>query len=206
MRKGSHLTEEHKQKLREKAMGRKLPSFTDEHCARIAVSIRAFNASLSKEEFTRRYEKCGPKKHSEETKALISLKMLGQQPWNAGTRKGRSADGLVRRKFYTMCRNLVQRAVRKGYKKIGHTVDELGYTPQQLREHLERQFCPGMTWENWGNKEDYWNIDHIRPCNTFRVGEQPSIVSALSNLRPLWRSENIHRPWDGSDVEVNSNE
>ncbi len=200
MRKGSHLTEEHKQKLREKATGRKLVRTTS-HNEKIAAGVLRFNASLGTEELRTRYASCGPDKHSEETKALISSVMRGKAPWNKGKGKGPSPQALERRKHYMMCRNLVRCAVKRGYRKSSHTDEELGYSPDQLRKHLEVRFQPGMTWENWGNNEGDWNIDHIKPCNTFQVGEKPSIVSALPNLRPMWRRENVRRPWDGKDTE-----
>ena len=39
-----------------------------------------------------------------------------------------------------------------------------------------------MSWQNHGQ----WHIDHIRPFCTFDKDTKPSIVNALSNLRPLW--------------------
>ena len=74
----------------------------------------------------------------------------------------------------------------------------LGYTRQQLVEHLEAQFQRGMSWDNMGE----WHIDHIVPKNLFDPA-QPTDVEAcwsLSNLRPLWASDNVRRPKDGSDV------
>src|SRR3546814_6097044 len=35
----------------------------------------------------------------------------------------------------------------------------VGYTVADLMAHLERQFLPGMSWDNRGE----WHIDHIRP-------------------------------------------
>lgn len=68
----------------------------------------------------------------------------------------------------------------------------LGYTREQLRERLESQFHDGMTWNNYGSE---WNIDHIYPVSAFvRDGQlDPAVVNALSNLRPLWKSENFKK-------------
>lgn len=70
----------------------------------------------------------------------------------------------------------------------------VGYTVAELASHLERQFLPGMTWENMGRR---WHIDHIRPRASFVfVGPDcPEFREcyALTNLRPLWAKENISK-------------
>ncbi len=66
----------------------------------------------------------------------------------------------------------------------------VGYTVAELASHLERQFLPGMTWEN----RKAWNIDHILPLAMFNFdsAQHPEFraVWALTNLRPLWDAEN----------------
>ena len=63
----------------------------------------------------------------------------------------------------------------------------LGYTPHQLKSHLEAQFEQDMSWENYG---ELWEIDHIKPVSKFKLGERLCIVNALENLRPLPKFEN----------------
>lgn len=75
---------------------------------------------------------------------------------------------------------------RLGTSKQGHTVDMLGYSALQLKEHIEKQFEPGMTWENHGD----WHIDHIRPVTNFNMNEDVKVVCALENLQPLWAFDN----------------
>lgn len=70
--------------------------------------------------------------------------------------------------------------------KSGRTFDLLGYTPHELKSHIERQFTPGMSWEN---RKD-WQIDHIIPLSTAKNPEEVLKLNALSNLRPLWSVEN----------------
>lgn len=59
--------------------------------------------------------------------------------------------------------------------------------------HLERQFLPGMTWENRGE----WHIDHIRPlCSfQFQTPDCPQFREAwaLTNLQPLWAQDNLKK-------------
>lgn len=66
----------------------------------------------------------------------------------------------------------------------------LGYTPDQLRIHLEKQFTKGMTWENKGT----WEIDHVLPVASFDIKgfDDPNFHACygLHNLRPIWKKEN----------------
>lgn len=87
---------------------------------------------------------------------------------------------------------------RSNKRKSGRTEDMLGYTKEQLYEHLESQFQSGMSWENHGQEKGCWQIDHIKPVNQFPLDADPKEVNALSNLRPLWYDENIRRARKGT--------
>jgi hypothetical protein len=63
----------------------------------------------------------------------------------------------------------------------------LGYSATQLKEHIEKQFISGMTWENYGK----WEIDHIKEVCTFDKSTPMSVVNSLDNLQPLWKRDNI---------------
>lgn len=66
-----------------------------------------------------------------------------------------------------------------------------GYTVAELMQHLERQFLPGMTWENYGRSG--WHVDHIVPVDDFDL-TNPAEFSAcwsLGNLRPTWGKDNV---------------
>ena len=69
----------------------------------------------------------------------------------------------------------------------------VGFTLTDLMAHLEAKFLPGMTWENRGD----WHIDHIRPlCSfEFQTPDCPQFREAwaLSNLQPLWASDNLKK-------------
>ncbi len=68
----------------------------------------------------------------------------------------------------------------------------LGYTGDQLKAHIERQFTRGMSWDLVG---ELIHIDHIIPIAKFlSLGEtRPDIINALTNLRPMWAQENIDK-------------
>lgn len=65
----------------------------------------------------------------------------------------------------------------------------VGYTPSQLRRHLESLFKHGMTWDNHGE----WHIDHIVPVSWWLKNglTDPSMINALINLQPLWAKDNL---------------
>lgn len=72
----------------------------------------------------------------------------------------------------------------------------LGYTCEDLKTHIERQFLKGMSWEN--RKE--WHIDHIIPiAEHLKNGvTDPAVINCLTNLRPIWADANLRK---GSSVE-----
>ncbi|MFA5457631.1 MAG: hypothetical protein WC261_08390 [Synergistaceae bacterium] len=90
----------------------------------------------------------------------------------------------------------VRTAIRislKGNKAGRHWEDIVGYTLVDLKQHLEKQFQPGMTWENYGQ----WHIDHIIPLSIFDIRDTKSLgfkkAWALENLRPLWAKQNFKK-------------
>lgn len=79
----------------------------------------------------------------------------------------------------------------KGGRNGRRTFDLLGYTADDLRHHLERQFVRGMSWDNYGD----WHVDHIVPVASFKFASPEDAdfkaCWAITNLRPLWAGDNI---------------
>jgi hypothetical protein len=77
--------------------------------------------------------------------------------------------------------------------KNGHYFEVLKYTPEELINHLEKQFTDGMTWDNYGQ----WHVDHKLPITHFNINEigddEFMKCWSLSNLQPLWGDENIRK-------------
>lgn len=82
------------------------------------------------------------------------------------------------------------------------------YSIDELKEHLEKQFEPWMTWNNQGvySAKNYdeadpttwtWNIDHIVPQSklpyTSMEDENFKKCWALENLRPLLSKANLKK-------------
>lgn len=65
----------------------------------------------------------------------------------------------------------------------------LGCTVDEFKRHIESQFQPGWSWENWGT---VWEIDHEKPCAKFDLTdvEQRKLCFHFSNQRPLSLFEN----------------
>lgn len=71
------------------------------------------------------------------------------------------------------------------------TIGFIGCSSAHLRQHLEAQFLPGMSWDN---RPD-WHIDHIRPLSSFDLSdpEQFKAASHYTNLQPLWAIDNLRK-------------
>lgn len=78
-------------------------------------------------------------------------------------------------------------------KKAASSIELIGCTITELRQHLEAQFTDGMSWANHGRNG--WHIDHIRPCVSFDLTdpEQQRQCFHYTNLQPLWAADNIRK-------------
>jgi len=91
-----------------------------------------------------------------------------------------------------------------GISKSASTMTLVGCSISHLKDHLEKQFLPGMTWKNYG---PVWHVDHMMPCDSFDLSdpEQQRQCFHYTNLQPLWASENMskadtilyNRVWNG---------
>ena len=78
---------------------------------------------------------------------------------------------------------------RMGGVKELSTIEILGYSANDLKNHLEFLFLDGMSWDNWGE----WHIDHKIPVSKFEPNTPINIVNSLNNLQPLWAFENLSK-------------
>jgi len=87
-------------------------------------------------------------------------------------------------------RGMLNSVIRRfGGKKEDSTYQILGYSAFELKEHMEKLFVDGMSWDNWGK----WHIDHVKPISKFEKNTDPKIVNSLDNLQPLWGVDNIRK-------------
>lgn len=83
--------------------------------------------------------------------------------------------------------------IAMGAQKSASSIELIGCTIAELRQHLEAQFIDGMNWDNYGRNG--WHVDHIRPCASFDLTdpEQQRQCFHHSNLQPLWAADNIRK-------------
>jgi hypothetical protein len=115
-----------------------------------------------------------------------------QQEWRRRRTERRQASPDMADRFRTLIRNSFRRA---GLRKDTKTAILLGCSPAEFKQHLERQFTEGMSWENYGNSHGKWNVDHIVPLSAFDLSDRAQQLKAFhhSNCRPLWAIENIKK-------------
>lgn len=94
-----------------------------------------------------------------------------------------------------------------GTRKATSFLKAISYTMTQLKEHLEKQFAPWMTWDNYGpykvstwddndSSTWTWHVDHIIPQSKLPYTSLDSDTFrqcwALENLRPLSAKQNVN--------------
>ena len=106
------------------------------------------------------------------------------------------------RKLRTITSNVVRNRIKStNGTKCGSTWNYLPYTPQQLKEYLEKLWEPWMNWDNYGGRpndsRETWWIDHIKPHSSFpyKSLDDPLFIEcwSLDNLRPLEKIANISK-------------
>lgn len=76
--------------------------------------------------------------------------------------------------------------------KSKRTLEYLGCTGVELKQHIEKMFCDNMSWDNYGS---YWHVDHIKPCSAFDLSKEDERVACFhyTNLQPLEKHENLRK-------------
>jgi hypothetical protein len=101
---------------------------------------------------------------------------------------------------YKLRQNLRKRLCKaiKNNQKKGSAIGDLGCSIEELKKHLEAQFQPGMSWDNYGK----WHVDHIKPLVSFDLTNHEELKRAChySNLQPLWAKDNLGK---GDKIERN---
>ena len=101
------------------------------------------------------------------------------------------ADNEPQRKIGRRLRSrIINALVRQDSVKSKRIRELLGATIPEVKEHLEKRFKPGMSWDNYGFYG--WHVDHIRPLISFDLTKEEEQKKAFhyTNLQPLWAKEN----------------
>jgi len=122
------------------------------------------------------------KKYAEENSTKISEYKADYQ------RDKRSNDP-----FYNFKSSLSARTYKafyyRGYSKTSKTAKLLGCEWETVKQHIERQFTKGMTWDNQGE----WHVDHIIPLASANTEEELIKLCHYTNLQPLWAKDNLSK-------------
>lgn len=65
----------------------------------------------------------------------------------------------------------------------------IGCSLDVLKIHIEKQFQPGMSWDNYGK----WHLDHIIPLSLAKTEEELYKLCHYTNIQPLWAIDNIKK-------------
>jgi hypothetical protein len=76
-----------------------------------------------------------------------------------------------------------------GYTKKSKCYQILGCSFPDLKQHLEKLFLEGMSWEN----RSEWHIDHIIPLASASTYDDVVRLNHYTNLRPLWAEDNLKK-------------
>ena len=152
----------------------------------------------AKSGWSRRYEQCLGCKTKDipyESKGLCRhcySKYRYKNPKYLEYKKNYSKERSKKDLNYRIRGNLRSRlkAALKNNSKKGKTLSYLGCSIEELKEHLEKQFQSGMTWNNYGIYG--WHIDHIIPLAKWDLTNEEEIKKACNykNLQPLWAKDN----------------
>lgn len=83
------------------------------------------------------------------------------------------------------------RAALQGRARSYRTIELLGCSVEEFKAHIERQFLPGMSWDNYGE----WHIDHRKPCASFYLTrpQDQLLCFNFANQQPLWKRDNLRK-------------
>lgn len=124
--------------------------------------------------------------HKDEVKE--KRKQWRKENTTAYLKNKRNADLLFAFKF-SMRTKLNKIFARFGYTKRSKSNEIFGCDWNTLKNHIERQFKPGMTWDN----RSEWHIDHIIPLASAKTEEDVIKLNHYTNLQPLWAHENLKK-------------
>lgn len=95
-------------------------------------------------------------------------------------------------KLEMLMRNRFQEVLQnKNWRKNNKIKTFIDCSILELKNHIEKQFQPGMTWENHGLYS--WHIDHIIPLNSAKTEQELCNLFHYKNLQPLWAKDNIRK-------------
>lgn len=152
-------------------------------------------------EYQQGWRKDNPGKSTEYTNRWKAKNPDWQKTYNkehkeslSAWRRGYEKDKVKTDPIYMLKKNMrvrITHEVKKFGAKKSDTIVNLVGPMSELKAYIEKQFKPGMTWQNHGD----WHIDHIIPLSIFNLKhyEEQEVAFHYTNLQPLWRAENLSK-------------
>lgn len=141
---------------------------------------------------TKQYKKTEYEKNKEKIYAQNKkYRQENKESLNEKIRKRYNVD--IEFKLIQRIRCRIRETITNNSKRKTKSMELLGCSVKEAREHIEKQFEEGMTWENYTH--DTWHIDHIIPCASFDLTdpEQQKKCFHYTNLQPLWAKDNMSK-------------
>jgi len=163
---------------------------SDQYCSKNREKIRKRTKQWKKDNrlLVNEQARKESKKHFEKHGISLSTewRRKNRESYLEGKRRRRKEN--MKDPHFRLARNIskVICKVLNGGKSAKHWEDIVGYTFEDLRRHLEKQFDEKMRWDNYGS---YWELEHIIPIVAFNFNSYKDLdfqlCWSLSNLRPL---------------------
>lgn len=167
-----------------------------------------FSVSLYREKHPEKVKECKKKEYQKNRESYLLRSKnnyhSNKEAINSRSKEARRLDKSYSKKAYE--RTKVRKAQDPGFRAIlnvrqrlsvflkgkPHSYSKkLGCNVEILKKHLESQFQPGMSWENYGE----WHVDHkIALSTAWELGPEEFAKSChYTNLQPLWALDNIRK-------------
>jgi len=168
----------------------KKKKFIEEFCVNRAVKD-GLNSRCKEcvKQYNKQYYKNNPEKFKEHNKQYYKAnkEKYNENAMKVYHKKKLTAKGQLEYLMATLVSRLL-----KGTIKSSPTLEEtMDCTSQQILDHFQSLFLPGMTWANYGTK---WETDHIIAKVHFHYSDitDPQFKKcwSLKNLQPLWKADN----------------
>jgi hypothetical protein len=157
-------------------------------------SLKKIYTEKHKEQIKQKRKEKYQKNREKEIQRVSKYRKLNSDKVNEYNKKYiRKYKDNLKYKLSRSIRTKMVRSLKNGSKNRQRWEILVNYTFKQLKQHLEKQFKPGMSWDNYGK----WHIDHIKPICSFNYKSPNDITFQqcwnLNNLQPLWAKENISK-------------
>ena len=121
-----------------------------------------------------------------------TLKSYRKKYWPVYHKKRFKTDAVYKLKVTVRAR-FIKYLWKNKIAKNNRTFDLVGCTPKELKKHIEKQFLPGMSWENYNFET--WHIDHIKPISLAKTMDDIIRLKLMhyTNLQPLWAKDNMKK-------------